>query len=96
MVTINGKPVAADGKTIAAYLAETDYNVKTIVVEHNFTIVPRENYDTVLLHDHDVVEIVCFMGGGTAAPIRKEVLSCTNIRMTRSSSADTHFSPALS
>ena len=41
-----------------------NYNVNHIVVEHNLTIIPKEQYDQTILKDGDEVEIVSFMGGG--------------------------------
>ena len=37
----------------------------TVVVELNEEIIKRENYDTTVLKDGDVVEILHFMGGGS-------------------------------
>lgn len=64
MVKINGKPVDAAGMTLAEYLETTTYNLKAIVVEHNEAIVPKTQYDSTVLQDEDVVEVVCFVGGG--------------------------------
>jgi sulfur carrier protein len=64
MLKINGVSQAAQGQTIAQYLAQEGYDARTIVVEYNETILPKEQYDQTVLADGDVVEIVCFMGGG--------------------------------
>ena len=64
MVTINGKQMPADGKTLAAYLAEAGYDLKRIAVELNGDIVPKATFAQVILKDGDVVEIVSFVGGG--------------------------------
>lgn len=64
MVTINGKELDLVGKTLADYLAETDYNPKRIAVEKNGEIVPKAQYDKTILKDGDVIEIVSFVGGG--------------------------------
>lgn len=64
MVTINGIDLDAAGKTIAAYLAEANYNPKRIVVERNEEIVPKAQYDQTILENNDVIEVVSFMGGG--------------------------------
>ena len=53
MVQINGKPVENAG-----------YSTAFIAVEKGGVIVPRAQYDTTVLTDGDVVEIVQFVGGG--------------------------------
>lgn len=64
MVKINGQAVDAAGKTIAEYLAITDYDPVRIAVERNEEIVPKAQYGEILLEDGDVVEVVSFVGGG--------------------------------
>ena len=64
MVKINGINLDADGKTLSEYLQTTDYQLSRIAVEINLEIVPKEKFDTIVLHNGDEVEIVSFMGGG--------------------------------
>ena len=64
MVKINGKELAITGKTLADYLAATDYDPKRIAVERNGEIVPRNQYSKTVLADGDRIEIVSFVGGG--------------------------------
>ena len=64
MVKINGSFEPADGKTISEYLAETDYDPARIAIEQNGTIVPKAQYDSTILSDGDVIEVVSFVGGG--------------------------------
>lgn len=64
MVTINGEPVAAAGESIAQYLERAGYRREYIVVERNLDIVPKADYEAVMLQDGDTVEIVQFVGGG--------------------------------
>ena len=64
MVKINGTELDAAGKTVAEYLETTDYNRSRIAVERNGEIVPKSDYDSTLLNDGDVVEVVSFVGGG--------------------------------
>jgi len=35
-----------------------------VVVEHNYSVVPREQWGDIVLSDGDNVEIVAFVGGG--------------------------------
>ena len=64
MVKINGTELDAAGKTVAQYLETTDYNRSRVAVERNGEIVPKAEYDSTLLEDGDVIEVVSFVGGG--------------------------------
>ncbi len=64
MVTINGEEKDCAGMTVAQYLASTSYDSKRIAVERNGDIVPKASYAEVVLQDHDVLEVVSFVGGG--------------------------------
>lgn len=64
MVKINGTELDIAGKTVAGYLETTDYNRSRIAVERNGEIVPKSKYDSTVLEDGDVVEVVSFVGGG--------------------------------
>lgn len=64
MVKINGEELDITGKTLMQYLSTTTYNMQRIAVERNGDIVPRAQYDNVVLKDGDVLEVVSFVGGG--------------------------------
>ncbi|MBQ9375500.1 MAG: sulfur carrier protein ThiS [Ruminococcus sp.] len=64
MVKINGIETDVFGKTISEYLATTDYSIGRIAVERNGEIVPKAEYDSVVIEDNDVIEVVSFVGGG--------------------------------
>ena len=64
MVKINGEEVNMAGKTLAEYLASTNYDPKRIAVERNGDIVPKAKYGETVLQDGDNIEIVSFVGGG--------------------------------
>lgn len=64
MVKINGNATETAGKSLAEYLATTDYDPKRIAVERNGEIVPKAQYGEVILKDGDTVEVVSFVGGG--------------------------------
>ena len=64
MVKVNGEPNDIAGKTIAEYLATTNYDMKRIAVERNGDIVPKAQYGETVLQDGDSIEIVSFVGGG--------------------------------
>ena len=64
MIKINGENVDREEVLLLDYLQEQNYSLKRIVVECNEKIVPRDQYETFMLHAGDVVEIVSFVGGG--------------------------------
>ncbi len=64
MVKINGAKLDIAGKTLAEYLATTNYDVKRIAVERNGYIIPKAMYSETVLQDGDSVEVVSFVGGG--------------------------------
>lgn len=64
MVKINGETMDIAGKTVAEYLATTNYDSKRIAVERNGDIVFKSQYDVTVLEHGDNLEIVSFVGGG--------------------------------
>ena len=64
MIKINGENLALEGKTLAEYLAQTEYDRNRIAVERNGQIVSKVDYDTTVLQDGDCLEVVSFVGGG--------------------------------
>ena len=64
MVKVNGVAMELAGKTVAQYLATTNYDPKRIAVERNGEIVFKSQYSETVLEDGDSLEIVSFVGGG--------------------------------
>lgn len=64
MVKINGEKKAIAGKTVSEYLLETEYDTVYIAIERNGELVCKNQYDSTILSDGDVLEIVSFVGGG--------------------------------
>lgn len=64
MVQINGKELDMAGKSVSQMLQEMGYGKSYIAVERNLEMVSKETYDTTLLQDGDMVEVVSFVGGG--------------------------------
>ena len=64
MVKVNGEEKDIAGKTIAEYLAMTNYDMKRIATELNGDIVPKALYSETVFVDGDSIEIVSFVGGG--------------------------------
>lgn len=62
---INGELVALkEGLTLAELLENRKYASEKVAVELNGEIVPRSKYASTILKEADVLEIVCFVGGG--------------------------------
>jgi sulfur carrier protein len=64
MVKVNGVAMEIAGKTVAQYLATTNYDPKRIAVERNGDIVFKSQYSETVLEDGDSLEVVSFVGGG--------------------------------
>ncbi|MCI9354684.1 MAG: sulfur carrier protein ThiS [Firmicutes bacterium] len=65
MITINGKNIfLEDGYILAEYLKKKEYPIQRIAVEINGNMIPKSKYDTTILKDNDIIEIVSFVGGG--------------------------------
>ena len=60
----NGKEEAADGMLLKDYLEQHGYPLAGIAAECNEQIIPKNNYDSYVLKDGDVLEVVSFVGGG--------------------------------
>ncbi|MCC0679317.1 sulfur carrier protein ThiS [Clostridioides sp. ES-S-0005-03] len=62
---VNGKNVEfKENLTVIDLLNK--YNLKSdrVVVEINLEIIEESNYNTYMLNDEDVVELISFIGGG--------------------------------
>jgi len=64
-IKINGNPVdVGDVSSITEVVNKRALAPETIVVEHNYRIVPREEWHKAALKENDNLEIVSFVGGG--------------------------------
>jgi thiamine biosynthesis protein ThiS len=55
-----------DGLTVAALVAQLGMKPDRVAVELNLEIVPRAQWDTTVLKHGDKLEVVHFVGGGSA------------------------------
>jgi len=64
-ITCNGetKNIAPD-TTLVTLILDLDLNPDTVVVECDGKIVKRDDYDTLVLTEGNVIELVRFVGGG--------------------------------
>ncbi len=64
---VNGIEMALEKPvSLEDFLTAQGYDIRTIAVERNEEIVPKETYPEVILQDMDILEVVHFMGGGQA------------------------------
>jgi len=63
---INGKDHddLPNGLSVAGLIAHLGLPERKIAVELNREVVPKSTYADVLLNNHDVLEIIHFIGGG--------------------------------
>lgn len=66
-ITLNGDPVDLEEPlTVAELLARLAIDPRRVAVEHNLTIIKRQTFSEAVVRDGDTVEIVNFVGGGSA------------------------------
>lgn len=64
-LTINGEQMhLEDGTSVTGYLQQEKYHPDIVVVELNERIIPKEEHESTILQEGDILEIVTFMGGG--------------------------------
>ena len=64
-VKINGKEEIVElAKTLEELLLGRKLSPEKVVVEHNMTIVRREDLKATFVKENDAIEIVSFVGGG--------------------------------
>ncbi len=65
IIKINGKKEDVKEKTtLWELIKDKKINSATIAVEYNQKIIPKEEFDKIILKDKDKLEILTFVGGG--------------------------------
>lgn len=65
VLKINGENVTLDeGTTLEKYLLDNNYRLEVVATELNGVIIAPENYNSIILHNDDALEVVSFVGGG--------------------------------
>lgn len=64
MICINGEKFEKDEIVLLDYLETNRINPKRIAIEMNGEILPKSQFNEVVLKSGDIVEIVNFVGGG--------------------------------
>jgi sulfur carrier protein len=64
-ITCNGETKNIDpGTTLVALIKNLNLNPDTVVAECDGRIIKREEYDTLVLTEDNIIELVRFVGGG--------------------------------
>jgi sulfur carrier protein len=65
ILTLNGKQESIEKPlSLDLLVAAKGLSPEKIVVEHNFSIISKEDWSKILVKDQDIIEIVSFVGGG--------------------------------
>lgn len=64
-ITLNGKKIEIDDSTkLIDLLAAKGLEPERTVVEYNFEMVTKEDWDRIVLKENDNLEVLRFVGGG--------------------------------
>ena len=62
---INGKEMNFEnGITVTTLLTHLNLSAEKVVIEVNYEIIPKGNYENHKLYETDSIEVVSFVGGG--------------------------------
>ena len=64
MAKINGKYEEINNINLLDYLTKNKYRTDRIVVDFNWNIIKKEDFEKINIKNTDKIEIVCFVGGG--------------------------------
>ncbi|MCL4377019.1 MAG: sulfur carrier protein ThiS [Actinobacteria bacterium] len=64
-ITLNGKSIeTVEGINFIDFITLKGLKPDSIVIEYNFKIVMKENWNKIILKENDNLEIIRFVGGG--------------------------------
>ena len=64
-IIVNGeKKEATPGMSVTEYVTSIGFNPETVVVEYNSRILAREDYNSQIIEDGCILELIRFIGGG--------------------------------
>lgn len=65
VITVNGKQEQLEQEmSVEAFLNAKGLSPEVVVVEHNGSIVKKEQMSSIVLNDNDTLEVLRFVGGG--------------------------------
>lgn len=66
-ITLNGEPYVLDAPlTVTDLLDRLEIDARRVAVEHNLVVLKRDRFGSTVVEEGDQVEIVNFVGGGSA------------------------------
>jgi sulfur carrier protein len=63
-ITVNGERKNVGAMSVLQFLQTLEIDPRRVAVEYNKEILPKGSYETTVLQDGDLLEIVHFVGGG--------------------------------
>ncbi len=64
-IVVNGKDyITKDGISLLDLLKEKNINIATIAIAINEEIIDKENLESIVLKENDILELLIFAGGG--------------------------------
>ena len=64
-ITCNGETKElTQNTTLVSFIRDMDINPDTVVAECDGRIIKRDEYDTLILSDGNILELIRFVGGG--------------------------------
>jgi len=64
-IILNGKEeILGEATTVAGLIALKEINPKVVIVEHNYTLIKKEDWNVTAIKENDRLEILRFVGGG--------------------------------
>ena len=65
IVTINGKAEEIKNKlNLAELVLNKQLCAEKLVIEHNYQVAPKQEWQNIFLQEKDNIEIISFVGGG--------------------------------
>ncbi|MDA0737887.1 MAG: sulfur carrier protein ThiS [Nitrospirae bacterium] len=69
-IQLNGEPHEVEEETsVGGLLQKLDIRLDQVAVEINLEIMDKRDFETRILKDHDRVEVMSFIGGGSIDPV---------------------------
>jgi len=63
-ILLNGEETHITADTLAALISELGLEKRMIAIERNLEVVPKSEYESTMLSEHDRIELVHMIGGG--------------------------------
>ena len=65
MIILNGnKTNGFENLSVLELVQKNGYRIERIAVEYNGSILPKSEYETTVIKENDLIEVVSFVGGG--------------------------------